>query len=537
MAQRIILKNHQSPGDYVVMTAAIRDLHRTYPGRFEVMASTLQDDVFTHNPHTMRFAAHPGVKTLPGTYSNRASKYSIHNCGAPDPRTHFLWAYIGDLNLQLKTDVRLTEFRPDLHLTEEEMSTPLIPKPYWVFASGGKKDFTAKWWDPAHWQAVIDSFPETKFVQVGGGGGGLHVHPTIRGVHDLVKRTTFRELMRLIYHSEGVLCIVTCLMHIAAAFNKPCVVIAGGREPNWWEAYTAENRLHNMRQGFPNWKPESGDSFVPHQYLHTMGQLPCCTTNGCWKSRVVRLDPKDTVCTRPVQGPSATIPECMRMITPQQVISSVNWYYEQGILGKGAPRKVVLPPVVAFPETPKPVAKRATVLLLLDSQSPQRLQTVEALRKQDIEDAAVKVLLNGVSAPTGSACLKHGWKVLEFPVPLSRAELVNAALREAEGFTALVEESSLPDSPDWLWKLKERAGKACVGTVKWRAWKGRREDLQVHPLIPDSSQVKCLDLGLLAGESQAFQALSLSEDDPELSLGLHLAGKGVTLRNVRMEEL
>src|SRR5580658_10110743 len=32
--RKLILNNYQSPGDIVMLTAAVRDLHRTYPGDF-----------------------------------------------------------------------------------------------------------------------------------------------------------------------------------------------------------------------------------------------------------------------------------------------------------------------------------------------------------------------------------------------------------------------------------------------------------------------------------------------------------------------
>jgi hypothetical protein len=36
--RRLILKNHQSPGDLVMLTAAVRDLHAACPGRFRTEA-------------------------------------------------------------------------------------------------------------------------------------------------------------------------------------------------------------------------------------------------------------------------------------------------------------------------------------------------------------------------------------------------------------------------------------------------------------------------------------------------------------------
>lgn len=32
--RKLVLKNSQSPGDIVMLTAAVRDLHRSYPGQF-----------------------------------------------------------------------------------------------------------------------------------------------------------------------------------------------------------------------------------------------------------------------------------------------------------------------------------------------------------------------------------------------------------------------------------------------------------------------------------------------------------------------
>ena len=91
----------------------------------------------------------------------------------------------------------------------------------------------------------------------------------VEGVVDLRGRTSLRQLVRLMYHAQGAISAVSLLMHLAAAVevkpgmpkNRPCVVIAGGREPAHWEAYTH------------------------HQYISNNGALPCCKNGGCWKSR------------------------------------------------------------------------------------------------------------------------------------------------------------------------------------------------------------------------------------------------------------
>jgi ADP-heptose:LPS heptosyltransferase len=206
--------------------------------------------------------------------------------------------------------------------------------PYWIVVAGGKFDFTIKWWHFRRWQAVVDSFRERMlFVQI---GESHHYHPALKGVLDLRGETSLRDLIRLVYHAQGVLCPVTLLMHLAAAVEtkpggpqmRPCVVVAGGREPWTWEAY-------------PN-----------HRFLHTIGKLPCCAKGGCWRARSVPLgdgDSKDEpkhLCVDTVNN----LPRCMEMISPTQVVDAVESYAKQPIIRQ-------------------PFAERPTGLSVQDSES------------------------------------------------------------------------------------------------------------------------------------------------------------------------
>ena len=174
---------------------------------------------------------------------------------------------------------------------------------------------TIKWWESARYQEVVDHFRgKIQFVQVGERG---HHHPKLEGVIDLRGQTTLRELVRLVHHAQGVLCSVTALMHLAAAVatkrgqtpHRPCVVVAGGREPAHWEAY-------------PH-----------HQFIHTMSALPCCAHGGCWKDRTVPLrdgnkrDRPQNLCVDVV----GSLPHCMDMIQPRDVIRRVEAYFEGGL--------------------------------------------------------------------------------------------------------------------------------------------------------------------------------------------------------------
>jgi len=314
--RKLILRHFLSPGDVVMLTAAVRDLHMTFPGEFLTDVRTSCPDLWEHNPYVTQLnELDPDVEIIECEYPLIHSSNTIPY--------HFVHGFRLFLSDKLGVDIRPHGLAGDIHLTEEEKAwlsqvdeiTQTPGTRFWIIVSGGKTDFTNKWWSPERCQEVVDHFAgKLLFVQCGAGGTG-HVHPPLNNVINLVGKTDMRQTVRLMYHADGVVCPVTMFMHLAAsveskpgrAINRPCVVLGGGREPSQWEAY-------------PH-----------HQYLHTNGALPCCDNGGCWKSRVAPLgdgDEKDTnLCLLPVQQPSgAYLPKCLDMITSRQVIEAVERY-------------------------------------------------------------------------------------------------------------------------------------------------------------------------------------------------------------------
>ena len=49
--RKLVLTNFQSPGDIVMLTAAVRDLHRCHPGRFVTDVRTSCPDLWRYNPY------------------------------------------------------------------------------------------------------------------------------------------------------------------------------------------------------------------------------------------------------------------------------------------------------------------------------------------------------------------------------------------------------------------------------------------------------------------------------------------------------
>ena len=315
MPRKIVLRCPLSPGDVVVSTALIRDIKRAHGDEVLIDYRGTAEETYWHSPHlTQLDEEDPEVERIRLSYS------LVHRCNQTP--WHFLCAYYKDFEQNAHLRVPMTEFKPELHFTNEELSTPIVEGEYWVVCAGGKYDYTAKWWDPVYWQEAIDGIAPTKVVQV---GEGAHQHPKLHGVIDMRGRTSLRELMRLILHARGVLCVVTCLMPMAAACNRPCVVVAGGREPWTWQAFTRKTRDINMKKIHgQQWQPPTSTDMIDHIYLHTVGKhdLKCCATGGCWKSKI-DPDPNSSECKAPVDGPSVRQPKCLTLIKPQDVVDGV----------------------------------------------------------------------------------------------------------------------------------------------------------------------------------------------------------------------
>jgi ADP-heptose:LPS heptosyltransferase len=302
--EKWIFENWLSPGDIVMLTAAIRDLHRAYPGRFITDVRTSCPALWEYNPWLTP------LKKEDADVRSMVCNYPLIHQSNTGPY-HFIHGFLEYLNDQLGLRIRVTEFKGDIHLSDEEKAQPGPveaalgePKPYWIIAAGGKYDYTIKWWHRRRWQEVVNHFRgKLLFVQVGEKG---HYHPPLKNVLDLRGKTTLRDLIRLVYHADGILCPVTLHMHLAAAVPLPpgrkrlrsCVVVAGGREPAHWEQYPG------------------------HHFLHTIGALECCATGGCWKARTVplgdgsKLDSVDSLCQ---QVTPKGLPVCMSLVSSAKV--------------------------------------------------------------------------------------------------------------------------------------------------------------------------------------------------------------------------
>ena len=111
--KRLILRSFQSPGDVVMLTAAMRDLHAAAPGQFLTDVRTSADALFENNPHITRLQeGNSGVESLDMHYP------LVHQSNQRP--YHFLHGYAQYLEERLGLRIPLTRFAGDIHLSEVE---------------------------------------------------------------------------------------------------------------------------------------------------------------------------------------------------------------------------------------------------------------------------------------------------------------------------------------------------------------------------------------------------------------------------------
>lgn len=232
----------------------------------------------------------------------------IHNSGYSG--RHFSTAFYYELEKHLQIPIHQSSLLPKLHISEEETSWMNQVEEvfkyrgkFWLINAGWKSDYPLKAWPIEYWQDLVNILKDKiQFVQIGELGES-HFHPELEGVLDLRGKTDLRELIRLSYHAEGGIGHVSLLHHLMAAWEKPHVTIAGGREGRRWEMY-------------------------PHsRYMDTNGQLECCSYDGCWMSGRMEGDENKTC-----KNMAGNVPRCMALIKPARVAEEILNFYYGGIL-------------------------------------------------------------------------------------------------------------------------------------------------------------------------------------------------------------
>lgn len=286
---KILLRNTQPLlGDRLMFTPLVRDLKKAHPD-WQIGIESAGPEIWMNNPHIDPAVTEASAERVYDVGPGKVTRGSKTN------GLHITAAFRCSLEEQLAEMIRQGPFKPDIYLSDAEKAHRLVDGQYWVI-NCDTGPFTAKRWPLDRFQSVIDAMPDLTFVQV---GLSRDCRGRLKGdnVIDLIDKTKIRELFSLVYHADGCISLVSSLMHVAAAFDKPCVVLAGGREPPTFERYAY------------------------HRYIDNVGCLPCCRLQACWHNALSACKDHDGAYAR-----------CMRMIEPPAVVAAMRSYYAGGVL-------------------------------------------------------------------------------------------------------------------------------------------------------------------------------------------------------------
>jgi len=461
----IIFKNRQALGDILMFTAGIRDFHKEFPD-WPIGVSSTAMHLWDNNPYIDRSLTEQNAKVVdigPSWLTNASNR---------DDR-HFANAFRISMEQKLGVSISQGAIKSDIWMSREEVEAPpLVEPPYWIIVAGEKGDWTAKTYPFDRWRKFVKEFSNVKFVQV---GAKEHIHPDLNlpNVVNLIgktqsKDTGIRDLINLYFHAEGSMGLVSFQMHLASAFNMPCIVIAGAREPARFTRYPR------------------------HQYLCTDGCLPCASRNACWHCDL------DKTCKNRIEEGGKRYPKCVDIIHTEDVIRAFQQFYEGERLSFTQVRKPTLPnPIVKSIDTVRIVRdhKQKAESIVTDEQDKWNNKVNEwgidwggkSVTNKDWDFLLSVIEKNKISS------------IMEFGSGLSTL-LFNELIKEADYPTKVI---TFEVNVDWITKIQEINSNCDI-----REWNGKNLSLSEFSLPFDLIFVD----GPVGGKNREFSTKIASEN-------------------------
>lgn len=260
-------------GDDVIITGVIREIKKVCPS-CEIDIITRNKNLFLFNPNITKLDINAndvelcelGLSSVPADYHDRAFDSSFNA-----KHYSFKLHLFAQMKLNLQWDCK--NIKPDLHLgnTLNPVRNKLgFGGAYWLINSGFYGVMPYKWYP--QYQKVVDLLRgKVQFIQHGGNGPN-DVHTPLDGALSIVGQTSPLELAAAFRDCAGSLGGASSHAHFAAAFDRPCVIVAGGAEPPEWTNY--ENQTAIFKNiGCSNYK--AGTCGYPRNDLGRNGE-ECC---------------------------------------------------------------------------------------------------------------------------------------------------------------------------------------------------------------------------------------------------------------------
>jgi len=318
MNRKIIFRRGQSPGDILTFTKPLYDVKRAFP-EWQIDVQSPCPEIFENNPFTEQLnETDPDVEVYDTNYDK------IHESGWRG--LHFTDAFRYDIEAKINSNklkvnkfgyckIPSTGISPEIYISDAERSwwnqvhcEFLWDGPFWILNAGHKPDNVLKQYHC--WQDVVDILNRffNERVQIVQVGHPDHNHPQLDGVLNLIGKTDLRQLIRLGFWAKelggGFLGPISFQFVLAAAYESPQVVVAGGKEGVRWQTYNGV------------------------RYLNKNGCLPCAISDGCW------LGGEKGKCKNLVKSKYVDdiVPLCFEITSAQEVADAVMAYYKGGRL-------------------------------------------------------------------------------------------------------------------------------------------------------------------------------------------------------------
>ena len=268
-------------GDNVYLTAVIHNLYDT--GKIAVNVITKHPQIYLNNPYIDQSINESNADYI--LQQNYNSKWE-QNC------KHIIEYVTEKLAYNLNIEVPIKYLKPQIYF---DLKQPEIQGKYIVINNGYQTSAETKKYFNGYWQQIIDANPDLRFVQVGQKKN--HAIP-LNNTIDMIDKTSLEQLINIIYYSECVISPVTGIVHIAGAFNKPCIVLSGGRQPESLTKY--ENSV----------------------YFGTINQLDCCMGKGCHRNKF-ETDNEAKKCLHCTKINDETTADCQLMTKPEMITAKL----------------------------------------------------------------------------------------------------------------------------------------------------------------------------------------------------------------------
>lgn len=291
MKKEVIFELNMAPGDSLVFTSVLRDLYLNYPNTYSVDVHNYYPEIFKNNPYITK------LKKEENTHCYRKIKHSdvIFN---RNNWKHYSEIFNLIVSETLGITIQQNSIYPELYLDEKEKSENIlkklnVKKPFWILNSSFKIDMPLKSWIPYKWKELSYELLK-RGLNIYQCGTNTDIFEELPNIQSLIGKTeNIRDFISLCYHSSGIVTHTSFLVHIAAVFRKPCIVINGAREYPTYSCYPTQ------------------------QVIHTNNVHCHLSIDGCFKKQ-------RNECINMVGSPP--YPLCMSMISINEVILNVMKY-------------------------------------------------------------------------------------------------------------------------------------------------------------------------------------------------------------------